>query len=144
MTNSNENQEVILVSRLTSTKYLKVSYAICKVFKDPDVSLFLSFLVNMDVYNKSSKQRDKRGFFLATRTFIEEASGITKKRQINVSLKLVEMGLIEVERRGGMPAKIWIKLNHQAINELLDSKSEVIKREATSEPTPIEGYLQEQ
>lgn len=141
MANNLKNQKTLLSDRLASDNYLKITYPLLRAIQDPDIAVFLSFLVNMDQFNENKKQKDKRGFFLATRTFIEKTIGMTKAKQLNASIKLIHLGLIEVERRAGMPARIWIKLNHQAIINLLDNYKEA-EQQFEEDFIPVEGYLE--
>lgn len=140
MTNNTKNSKVLLSDRLASDNYLKLTYPLLRAIQDADIAVFLTFLMNMDQFNENKKQKDKKGFFLATRTFVEKTIGITKGKQLTASLKLVELGLIEVERRAGMPARIWIKLNHQTIIDFLDKHKE-LEQQLEDDFTPVEGYI---
>ncbi|ARS53517.1 hypothetical protein [Kushneria konosiri] len=79
------------------------------------------FLSQAFYWSKNSKTKTRNGWFYKNQRgedSWESETGLTPKQQANARKSLVEIGVLEEERRD-VPAKIWYRVNCERLLELL-------------------------
>lgn len=88
---------------------------------DPLAAILLS-----QAFFWSPRTKDKDGWFYKTQAEWFEETGLTRRHQETARKKLVSLGVLE-EKRGGLPAKLFFRLNlprlAQLIRAFLDRKN---------------------
>jgi len=81
-------------------------------------SLFLSYAG----YACADLPQDQGGWFTRTQTEWERDTGLTRREQETARRQLRERGLLE-ERRVGMPAVLWYRVNWARLRDSLERQS---------------------
>ena len=81
-------------------------------------SLFLSYAG----YACADLPQDQAGWFTRTQTEWERDTGLTRREQETARRQLRERGLLE-ERRVGMPAVLWYRVNWARLRDSLERQS---------------------
>jgi len=81
-------------------------------------ALFLSYAG----YAYESIPKDSNGWFTRTQAEWERDTGLTRREQETARRQLRERGLLE-ERRVGMPAVLWFRVNWRRLGEALEQKA---------------------
>lgn len=122
MQRKNNLEKNSLRGKLTSNNYMRISIDVLKKF-DAATAVFITFLVQLEIYNEEKQEIDKDGFFMIKRDYIQSRIGFTKKIQMRVTKALMDKNLIQFKRKG-VPQKCFVKLNHSLINLVLDNASD--------------------
>lgn len=77
------------------------------------------------------KQHDEDGWIYKTQADINEETGLTRYEQEGARKKLRESGILE-EKRSGIPAKLYFRVDHDKLHNLWESQARMQK-------TPIQG-----
>lgn len=94
--------------------FLMMSYPILRRF-GPSTTIFLSFLINLEMLNEKNGDIDTNGYFMIKRDFISKQIGFTRRQQEVVCKELIGLNLLKCIRKGH--GRIgWGKLNHSLIN----------------------------
>lgn len=82
------------------------------------------FLSQAFYWSRNTKAEERGGWFYKNqrgRDSWESETGLSPKQQANARRSLVEIGVLE-ERRKGVPAKMWYRINCERLLELLAEK----------------------
>ena len=81
-------------------------------------ALFLSYAG----YAYESLPEDRNGWFTRTQAEWERDTGLTRREQETARRQLRDRGLLE-ERRVGMPAVLWFRVNWRRLGEVLERQA---------------------
>jgi len=84
-----------------------------------DASLLLSDLTAKQDYFHHRGMLDDQGYFYCLRKDIEADTSISEQRQIRALSRLGEEGLVNFYKKKTTPPRIFYRVNHLKINELI-------------------------
>lgn len=113
---------------LSNTNYIIVNKTLAKRF-GLEESIMIGELVSEYLHWRKTNKLTEDGYFYSTAENVEENTTLTAHKQRKALNKLKELGLIDVQIRG-LPAKRYIKLNDDAIADIVNSK--MLKNYTTS------------
>jgi hypothetical protein len=113
--NSEPSSDLIAFDALGSSRVVAYQVALAHAVKSATAGLLLSQLW---YWSKHTSERDRDGWFYKTMDDIQEETALTRSEQMTARKKLVDLGLLE-EKREGLPARMWFRVNVAQIRILL-------------------------
>ena len=89
-------------------------------FVDLGIGITGALLLSQAIY-WSKRTKDTQGWFYKTADEWQEETGMTRNEQETARKKLRELGILE-EKRAGLPAKLYYRINAYKLGELLTSR----------------------
>lgn len=117
-----EHSAKLITHYLMSGGFVMYHRALAHAVGDHSAGLLLSQFWGWTT-TESVKERD--GWFYKTQAEINQETAMTRREQETARRKLRELGLLDEQMRG-QPAKLWFRLNVDALMDLLQERAEEV------------------